>query len=126
MDELIARLRDKVGISEAAARRSVEVVIAFLASEAPAGTMNELAAGISGLEEVIAHLPAETALPASTRHFGGMARLMEAANRMMESGLTMSQVQQATHEVVCFARDKAGEDVVNRIVTAIPGLRQVA
>ncbi|MEP9378784.1 hypothetical protein ABLE91_18860 [Aquabacter sp. CN5-332] len=126
MDELIARLKEKVGVSEAAANRAVEVVIEFLSHEAPADAMAELSNTIPGIADLLARLPAETTLPASTRHFGGMARLMEVADRMMAAGMTMPQVQQATHEVVCFAREKAGEDVVNRIVVAIPGLRQVA
>ena len=126
MDELIARLKNKVGLTEETAGRAVDVVIEFLSHEAPPDAMAELSAAIPGVAEILAARPIETTLPASTRHFGGMARLMEVADRMMASGMTMGQVQAATHEVVAFARDKAGADLVNRIVSGIPGLRQVA
>ncbi|TCT02992.1 hypothetical protein [Aquabacter spiritensis] len=126
MEELVARLKEKVGISEAAARHAVEIVIEFLSNEAPPGAMDEIAAAIPGLAELRARLPAQAAIPADTRHFGGMARLIQVADRMMAAGLTMPQVQDATREVVAFAREKAGAEAVDRIVAAIPGLRQVA
>lgn len=126
MEELVTRLKEKVGISDPAARRAVEVIIEFLSNEAPAGAMQDLAGTVPGLSEVLSRCSGSVSLPVSTGHFGGMARLMQAADRMMSAGMTMAQVQQATHEVVAFARERAGEEAVNRIVTAIPGLRQVA
>ncbi|QTL02366.1 DUF2267 domain-containing protein [Aquabacter sp. L1I39] len=126
MEELVTRLKEKVGLSDVAARRAVDVVIEFLSSEAPAGAMEDLAAAVPGLSDVLSRCSRESNVPLSTRHFGGMARLMQVADRMMSAGMTMAQVQQATHEVVAFARERAGDEAVNRIVTAIPGLRQVA
>lgn len=126
MEELVTRLKEKVGVSDPAARRAVEVVIEFLSNEAPAGAMEQLAGSMPGLSEVLSRCSQEASVPHGTRHFGGMARLMQVADRMMSAGMTMSQVQQATHEVVAFARERAGDEAVNRIVTAIPGLRQVA
>lgn len=126
MDQLIARLQEKVGISEAAAKRAVEVVIEFLSREAPADTMAELSEKIPGVAGIIACLPDEATLPASTRHFGGMARLMQVADHMMAAGMTMPQIQEATREVVAYAREQAGDEVVDRIVVSIPGLRQIA
>ncbi|MBA4791085.1 MAG: DUF2267 domain-containing protein [Pseudomonadota bacterium] len=126
MEELIDRLQRKVGISREAAHRAVEVVTEFISREAPADTVAELAAAIPGLGDLTGPLPSETTVLAGTRHFGGMARLMVVADKMMAAGLTMQQVQDATHEVMDFARERAGEDLVNRIVQAIPGLRQIA
>lgn len=126
MEELIDRLQRKVGISRDAATRAVDVVIEFISREAPPDTIAELDAAIPGLRDLAAPLPAETTVLAGTRHFGGMARLMVVADKMMAAGLTMSQVQEATHEVMDFARERAGPDLVERIVQAIPGLRQIA
>ncbi|MEW6257772.1 MAG: DUF2267 domain-containing protein [Pseudomonadota bacterium] len=126
MEELIDRLQSKVGLSRDAATRAVEVVIEFLSREAPADTMAQLAAAIPGLCDGAEPLSAETTVLAGTRHFGGMARLMVVADKMMAAGLTMQQVQEATREVIDYAREKAGPEVVERIVAAIPGLRQVA
>lgn len=126
MEELIDRLQSKVGVSRDAAARAVEVVIEFLSREAPAETMAQLNAAIPGLCALAGPASAETTVLAGTRHFGGMARLMVVADKMMAAGLTMQQVQEATREVIDYAREKAGADVVDRIVASIPGLRQVA
>ena len=126
MEELIDRLQSKVGVSRDAAARAVEVVIEFLSREAPAETMAQLNAAIPGLSELAGPLPADTTVLAGTRHFGGMARLMVVADKMMAAGLTMQQVQEAAREVIDYARETAGADVVDRIVASIPGLRQVA
>jgi glutamate synthase (NADPH/NADH) small chain len=111
---------------EGGERMFLASTVEFLSNEAPAGAMQDLAGTVPGLSEVLSRCSGATSLPVSTGHFGGMARLMQAADRMMSAGMTMAQVQQATHEVVAFARERAGEEAVNRIVTAIPGLRQVA
>lgn len=126
MEELVTRLKLKVGVPETTARRATQEVVSFLRREGPADAMEELAAAIPDLRLYLDGDEDEEAVPSDTRHFGGMARLMQVADRMMAAGMTMPQVQLATHEVVAFARERAGEDVVERIVRAIPGLRQVA
>lgn len=126
MRDLISRLQQRQGISEDAARRAIEVVVGFIAQEAPAGAMDELDLAIPGLKALAASLPDGGALPAGSSHFGGMARLMMAADRMMAAGMTMPQAQMATREIVAYARERAGAELVDRVVAAVPGLRQVA
>ncbi|OYX88115.1 MAG: hypothetical protein B7Y84_09560 [Azorhizobium sp. 32-67-21] len=126
MRDLIARLQTKLGISEDAARRAIEVVVGFISHEAPAGALDELDAAIPGLKVLAETLPDDATIPAGSRHFGGMARLMMLADRMMAAGMTMPQVQDATREIIAYARERAGAPLVERIVAAIPGLRQVA
>lgn len=126
MRDLIARLQQRQGISEDAARRAIEVVVDFIAHEAPAGTMDQLEVAIPGIKALAATLPECGAAPAGSSHFGGMARLMVAADRMMAAGLTMPQAQTATREIIAYARERAGPDLVDRVVAAVPGLRQVA
>jgi hypothetical protein len=36
----------------------------------------------------------------------------------------MGQIQGVTQETVDFAREKAGEEIINEIVASIPGLSQ--
>jgi hypothetical protein len=51
---------------------------------------------------------------------GAMAVLGE----LQGLGLGMGQIQGVTKETVDFARERAGDDVVNDIVASIPGLGQ--
>jgi hypothetical protein len=55
---------------------------------------------------------------------GAMSGVMGAGMRMMAAGLSMEQVQNISREVIAYARQKAGADVVGDVVAAIPGLAQ--
>jgi hypothetical protein len=55
---------------------------------------------------------------------GQSGGLMSAASELMSAGLDMGQIQGVTQEVVGFAREKAGDDVVSQIVAQIPGMDQ--
>lgn len=124
MDELIARLMARVGLSEPQARTSIAILLAFLDHEAPPSALEQL---FSALPDARAMLDsaAEVAAPDAegTRHFGGITRLMGVADRLMANGLDMTQVQVTVREVVLFARERAGDSAVEEIVTGIPGLR---
>jgi hypothetical protein len=124
MDELLDRLNERVGLAPDRGRAVVAILVQFLAREAPAEAMAPLIARHAWIAELQAGL-AEPAPPAAAnRHFGGMARLMDLANRMMALGLTMGEVQGAAREVVAYARETAGAESVDGVVKAIPGLRQ--
>lgn len=125
MDELVTRLEERVGMETAAAKGVIAIVIQFIAREASPETIAPLVARHPWIEVLVAETP-EPAPPASAnRHFGGMARLMDVANRMMAYGLTMGQVQSSVREIVDYARETAGAESVDGVVRSIPGLRQL-
>ena len=119
MDELIARLVANVGIERAAAEKAVGIIFEFLRKEGPADKVQALIDRMPG---------AEALMQAQEDSSGGgmfaMGGIMGAGTKMMAAGLTMSQVQGLTREVISYAREKAGEDAIGEIVGAIPGLSQ--
>ncbi len=125
MDELISRLTGRLGIDSQTAQKLVVIIIQFLGREAPPSAMAPLVAAHPWLAEILAATPPLEAPPASERHFGGMARLMEVADRMMAFGLTMGQVQEAVRETVGYARESVGAEPIDALVRTVPGLRQV-
>lgn len=125
MDELIARLAARLDVDEPTARGLVAIVLQFLAREAPAPAMAPLFAAHPWARELAGGIPETDATTPAERHFGGMARLMHVADRMMAYGLTMAQVQTAVREIVDYARETVGPEPVDALVRAIPGLRQV-
>lgn len=125
MDELISRLTGRLGIDSQTAQKLVVIIIQYLGREAPAEAMAPLVAAHPWLEPILADTPPLDAPPASERHFGGMARLMEVADQMMAFGLTMPQVQDAVRETVGYARESVGAGPVDALVHTVPGLRQV-
>jgi hypothetical protein len=119
MDELIARLVANVGIDRGAAEKAVGVIFEFLRKEGPPDKVKALMDRLSGAEEL---MQAQEGIDASGGGGFAMGGLMGAGTKMMAAGLSMGQVQDVTREVIAFARDKAGDDVIGEIVGAIPGL----
>jgi hypothetical protein len=118
MNDLIARLVTNVGIDQAAAEKSVGIILDFLKKEGPADKVQALIDKMPGAEALLA---------AQANESGGMfamGGLMGAGTKMMGAGLSMGQVQGVTKEVIAYAREKAGEDTIGEIVGAIPGLSQ--
>jgi hypothetical protein len=120
MDELIARIVGNVGIERPVAERAVGIILDFLATEGPADKVQALIERLPGATEAIAATRAE----GGGGLFAGMAGIMGVGSRLMSAGLGMGEIQGVTHELIAYAREKAGEEDLNGIVDAIPGLSQ--
>jgi hypothetical protein len=118
MDELVARIVATVGIDRPIAERAVGIILDFLATEGPP----------ENVQNLFAHLPgsAEAAAAAHGDNGGGgmLGGIMAVGSRLMAAGLGMGEIQGVTHELIAFAREKAGGDDVDAVVAAIPGLGQ--
>jgi hypothetical protein len=118
MDELVDRLVANVGVSRTAAEQSIGIILDFLKKEGPADKVQALLDKLPG---------AEAYLQSAQAGDGGgmfMSGVMGAGMRMMSAGLSMDQVQAVTRETIAYVREKAGEDAVGEIVSAVPGLGQ--
>jgi hypothetical protein len=149
MEELIGRITDAVGIDEQTAQTAIGVILGFLNKEGPDDAMSQLVEAIPGADALIANLGesgGETGgglagalgglMGGSGGGLGGLAGavgglvggqsggLMSAASELMSTGLDMGQIQGVTQEVVGFAREKAGDEVVGQIIAQIPGMDQ--
>ena len=121
MDELIGRLATKAGIDDAAAEKTIGIMLGFLRSEGPSDKVQHLIDNIPG---------AETAIAASSNG-GGLARLMGGGlmalgTKLMALGLCMTEIQNAARELFRFGRDKIGTDQMGEIISGTPGLSQFA
>lgn len=148
MEELIGRITDAVGIDEETAQTAIGVILGFLNKEGPSDAVNQLLEAIPGAQDMLAGLTESGSdggglsgalgglMGGSGGGLGGLAGtlgglmggqtggLMAAASELMGAGLDMGQIQGVTQEVVGFAREKAGDDVVSQIVEQIPGMDQ--
>jgi hypothetical protein len=148
MEELIGRITDAVGIDEQTAQTAIGVILGFLNKEGPDDAVSQLLGAIPGAEEMLAGLTegGQTGgglagalgglMGGSGGGLGGLAGavgglvggqsggLMSAASELMSAGLDMGQIQGVTQEVVGFAREKAGDEVVGQIIAQIPGMDQ--
>lgn len=119
MEELLGRLTASVGVDRATAEKAVTIILNFLKKEAPAEKVQALIDALPGAADVLAAAP-----ESGGGLFGGMGGIMGVGTQLMSLGLSMGQVQGVTRELIAFAREKAGEDVVGQVVGAIPGLSQ--
>ena len=119
MDELVGRIVSNVGIERPIAERAVGIILDFLATEGPADKVQALVGRLPGAAEAIAAARAE-----GNGLFGGMGGIMGVGSRLMSAGLGMGEIQGVTHELIAYAREKAGDEDLNGIVDAIPGLSQ--
>ena len=120
MDELVGRIVSNVGIERPVAERAVGIILDFLATEGPADKVQALLARLPGATEAIAAARAE----GGGGLFGGMGGIMGVGSRLMSAGLGMGEIQGVTHELIAYAREKAGDEDLDGIVDAIPGLSQ--
>src|ERR1700742_1813707 len=120
MDELVDRIVANVGVDRTVAEKSVGIIFDFLAKEGPTDKVLAL----------LDRLPGATAAMNAARQddtsgvFGSMGGFMGVGSRLMAAGLGMGEIQGVTRELVAYAREKTGDDAVNSIVAAIPGLSQ--
>lgn len=119
MEELVARIAASAGTDRAAAEKAVVIILQFLKKEGPQDEVQALVEALPGASEALAAMP-----DSGGGLFGGMGGIMGVGTQLMSVGLSMGQVQNVTRELIAFAREKAGEDAVGRIVGAIPGLSQ--
>ena len=120
MEELIARIVANVGIDEAKARQAVEVVMSFLHAEGPSDKVQALAGKIEGAAGYIGEWNQDRGGLGGLMGGGAMA----AMTKLQGLGLGIGEIQGVTQETVAFAKEKGGDDLVDEIVGAIPGLSQ--
>lgn len=128
MEDLIKRIVEKTGIDEELAEQSVGIILRFLNKDGPSELVGQVIDAIPGARALV---ESEGERKGGGGLLGGLAGMvggmgaMGALNELTNAGLDMSQVQSVTKEVVAFAKEKAGDDLVDEIIGAIPGLSQV-
>ena len=128
MDELISRLTQAVGIDESTAQSAIGIIFNFLNKEGPDDIVAQVMGAIPGADEILQQAgdggDSGGGLMGAIGGLVGAGGIMGAAQELMGTGLDMGQIQNVTQEVIGFAREKAGDETVAQLVSAIPGLEQ--
>jgi hypothetical protein len=106
MDDLIGRLVARAGVDRTAAQKAVGVIVQLPSN---AGRPERVRARIRRLPGDDATMPASSSSVRSPRMFGAISD-------------AMGQIHAAASETLKFAREKAREDAVGKVVGATPGL----
>ena len=112
MDELISRITSNVGIDADTARKAVGMILGFLKQEGPDDDVNKMMAEMPDAQATVDNAPDVS---------GGVMGLGSA---LMGIGLGMGEISGVAKETVGFAKEKAGDEPVDRVIASIPGLGQ--
>lgn len=123
MDELIARITAALGVEAGVASLAIGHVLVFLQRGFPDGPVAELLEKLPGANEAIE--AAAAAAPAGDGGpMAGFGGVMALAGTLGGVGLGFNQIQKLAKEFFAYAKELIGEEKVQEIARAIPGLPQ--
>jgi hypothetical protein len=125
MQELVQRLKSVAGIDEAKAEAALGIILSLIKSQGDGAKVDVLFAKLPGAEELAAR-HAGTASGGLLAKLGGglMGGPLVAVSKLTAQGLTMAQIKALGAEVLSYAREKAGDQLVREAAGSIPGLSQ--
>ncbi|MBO6509129.1 MAG: DUF2780 domain-containing protein [Roseibium sp.] len=129
MEELIKRIMAAAGIDEDVATNAVGIILGFLNKEGPEDKMQLIFDALPGTAELVAAREEGGSggglLGGLGSMMGGQMGAMAALNELNSAGLDMEGVQSVVKELVSYAKEKAGDEVVDEVISQIPGLSQI-
>jgi hypothetical protein len=125
MEDLIARIAAAAGVEPEIAKKSVEMILAFLRKEGPQAEVDALFAAVPGAAEAADAASGENGGGALNGLLGAMGSgIVGLAGRLTSLGLGMGEMQIIGRQVFAYVREKAGDELVGQVAAAIPGLTQ--
>ncbi len=129
MEDLINRIMAAAGIDEGVATNAVGIILGFLKKEGPDDKMQLIFDALPGAEDLVAAREGASSggglLGGLGSMMGGGVGAMAVLSELTSSGLDMDGVQSVAKELVSYAKEKAGDDVVDEVISQIPGLSQL-
>ncbi|WP_421983618.1 DUF2780 domain-containing protein [Roseibium sp.] len=129
MEELIKRIMAAAGIDQELATNAVGIILSFLKKEGPEDKMQLIFDALPGAAELVSARESAGSggglLSGLGSMMGGSMGAMGALSELNSAGLDMGGVQSVVKELVSYAKEKAGDDVVDEVISQIPGLNQV-
>lgn len=131
MQELVTNIAGKMGIDETLAEKAVSIVLSLVQSQGEDGLVGQLFDKIPGADALA------TAGTSAIENGdgggglmgmlggmlgGGAGDIMAAVAQLKSDGLDTSQIKELGGEVLGYAKQKGGEDLVEQITSSIPGL----
>jgi hypothetical protein len=125
MEDLIARIAAAAGVEPEIAKKSVEMILAFLRKEGPQAEVDALFAAVPGAAEAADAASGKSGGGALNGPIGAMGGgIVGLAGRLTSLGLGIGEMQTIGRQVFAYVREKAGDELVGQVAAAIPGLAQ--
>ncbi len=124
MDELIARVAQAAKLDPKLAEKAIGIIVHLIRTngdKAKAQALLDMLPGAEALADT--HGKAASSGGGLMGLLGGsMGGLMGAAAKLQGAGLSMEQISATGTQVLGFAQEKAGKDLVKEVAASIPGL----
>jgi hypothetical protein len=121
MDELMALVRAATGLDEGRAETAVGIVLSLIRKEGDRDKVDTLFARLPGAE-ALAEKHAQATGGGLAGLLGAFSGPLAAVGKLQAAGLSMDQINVLGRELLAFARERAGEPLVNDVASSIPGL----
>ena len=143
MEDLISRLVTSLGVDTGTAERIVGIVLGLFQSQGDNEQVSALMGALPGAEDLMAKVgeagdAAGEAASGATGGLGGLISgaasmlgggggnpLMDTLGKLQAEGLSVDQARTAGSEIISFARENAGDEVVDGVLGSIPGLKDM-
>ena len=134
MEELIQRIVTSVGIDEGLAKTAIGMIFNMFQKEGDAGAVSSLMSALPGASDLASAAASAAGQEEESGGLGGMLESaadmlgmgggpgMELVGQLTGAGLSMDQAKGVGGELMNFATEKAGGDVVKQLIGSIPGL----
>ena len=136
MEELIQRIVTSVGIPEGLAKTAVGIILNMFQKEGDAGAVASLMNAMPGAGDLASAAASATSegdsggglgglMGAAAGMLGGDSPVMGMVGDLTGAGLSIDQAKGVGNELMDFATEKAGGDVIAKVASSIPGLDQL-
>ena len=132
MQDLIAKIVAQLGIDEGLAQNAVGAVLSVLKQHAEQSDMSALLAAMPGAQDLLAGFEAEEGGSGGGGGLlGGLAGALGGSmggalggslGTLLKSGLDQDELKQLVPMLHDYAKEQAGDELVGRVVAAVPGL----
>ncbi|MBL8575445.1 MAG: DUF2267 domain-containing protein [Hyphomicrobiaceae bacterium] len=131
IQDLIDRIAQNVGLDPSVAQSAVGLIMNFLDKEGPQDQIGGLLDQFPGVRDLMSQTAATEGegggglMGMLGGLMGGSAGgLMGLVGKLNEAGVDMGSVQGVTQELIGYAKEKAGPEMVEQVLGQIPGLGQ--
>src|SRR5262245_36507968 len=126
MQELIGRVMAAAGLDQERAEKAVGIILSLVRAQAPRDKVDQLFARLPGAGELADRHGRDGAarggLLGGLLGGGLMGAPLAAVGKLQAAGLSMGEIKAVGYEVLAYAKEKAGPDLVRDVAGAIPGL----
>ncbi|MER9254522.1 hypothetical protein NKI59_22415 [Mesorhizobium sp. M0598] len=116
MEEFLSRIATGAGIGPALAEKAVGLMLGFLQRHAADGPVARMIEAIPGASKLVAKYHGD-----DPDDGGGLIGL---GQQLMSEGLSILNIAALANETIAFAKEHAGDELVDEVLNSVPGLPQ--